>query len=204
MTGTAAVTGMPIREGHSLENQGRPERLPIALLTPAPPRTERAALPAGRRPVIALLDTGFTGHGWVSAGDPPDDPFVLAADWAPDRQRRGEAEVRAIAAGLPAGLRACATVLTGDGATPAATLAALDGAGLAHIAAHGRHEPDNALFSAVELAGGPLMGHDIQRLRRTPPHVVLSACDLGLADVRPGDETLGMVAALLSSGSSTP
>jgi hypothetical protein len=29
---------------------------------------------------------------------------------------------------------------------------------------------------------------------------VLSACDLDLAEVRPGDETLGMAAALLSTG----
>ncbi len=33
--------------------------------------------------------------------------------------------------------------------------------------------------------------------------VVLSCCDLGLTDVRPGDETLGMVTALLSAGSAT-
>ena len=33
--------------------------------------------------------------------------------------------------------------------------------------------------------------------------VVLSCCDLGLTDTRPGDETLGMVTALLSTGSAT-
>jgi CHAT domain-containing protein len=65
------------------------------------------------------------------------------------------------------------------------------------------HQPDNALFSALELAGGPLMGYDLQRLKAPPALAVLSCCDLGLADVRPGDETLGMVTALLQAGTRT-
>jgi len=32
---------------------------------------------------------------------------------------------------------------------------------------------------------------------------VLSCCDLGLTDVRPGDETFGMVTALLTAGAGT-
>ncbi len=110
---------------------------------------------------------------------------------------RGEPEVHAIAA-----LRPHATVLIGPAATATATLAAMDGVAIAHLAAHGRHEPDNALFSTLELAGGPLMGYDVQRVGAAPAIVVLSSCDLGLSDVRPGDETLGMVSALLSAGSS--
>ncbi len=61
---------------------------------------------------------------------------------------------------------------------------------------------DNALFSALELTDGPLMGYDLQRMGATPAIVVLSSCDLGLSDVRPGDETLGLVTALLSTGTS--
>jgi hypothetical protein len=111
--------------------------------------------------------------------------------------RRGLAEVAMIAA-----LRPGARVLTGAAATPAAALAAMDGAGLAHLAAHGQHVPDNALFSALELAGGQLMGYDLQR-GPAPGTVVLSCCDLGLADIRPGDEVLGMTTALLASGAGT-
>ena len=111
---------------------------------------------------------------------------------------RGEAEVHAI--GL---LRPGATKLTGSAATPTATLAALDGVAVAHLAAHGHHEAQNALFSSLDLADGPLMGYDLQRVSRTPPMVVLSSCDLGLSDVRPGDETFGMATALLAAGSST-
>jgi CHAT domain-containing protein len=79
----------------------------------------------------------------------------------------------------------------------------MDGTSVVHLAAHGTHQPDNALFSALELAGGPVMGYDLQRLKAAPALAVLSCCDLGLADVRPGDETLGMVSALLHAGTGT-
>jgi CHAT domain-containing protein len=69
-----------------------------------------------------------------------------------------------------------------------------------HVAAHGAHQPDNPLFSCLELFAGPLFGHDWGLLSRLPAHLVLSACHLGLAVTRPGDETLGMTAALLHSG----
>jgi tetratricopeptide (TPR) repeat protein len=111
---------------------------------------------------------------------------------------RGDAEVHTIAALYPH-----ATVLTGPEATPAATLAALGDAGLAHVAAHGHHRAENPLFSALDLAGGPLLGYDLQGVARTPAMVVLSSCELGLTDVRPGDETFGMATALLAAGSST-
>jgi hypothetical protein len=39
------------------------------------------------------------------------------------------------------------------------------------------------------------------RLARPPRHVVLSACDSGLPAVQPGDELLGLTAALLALGS---
>ena len=111
---------------------------------------------------------------------------------------RGDAEVRAIAA-----LRPGSSVLTGASATPAATLAGLGTAAIAHLAAHGLHQAENALCSTLELAGGPLLGYDLQRAARAPSMVVLSSCDLGLTDVRPGDETFGMVTALLTAGAGT-
>jgi len=104
-------------------------------------------------------------------------------------------EVRA-AAGLWPG----STVLTGAAATAAGVLSGADDKWLVHIAAHGSHEPANPLFSALRLADGPLFGHDLDALRSPPEHVVLSACDLGLATSRPGDEVLGMTAALLHAG----
>jgi hypothetical protein len=106
---------------------------------------------------------------------------------------RGEPEVRAAA-------HDGAQVLVGPEATTASTLAAMDGAAVLHVAAHGRHEPDNPLFSSLLLHDGWLFGHDLDTVRRLPQHVVLSACETGMASIRPGDEALGMTAALLHGG----
>lgn len=108
---------------------------------------------------------------------------------------RADSEVHTAAAAWPA-----ATVLTGADATGAAVLRESAARPLLHLAAHGVHEPDNPLFSSVQLADGPLFGYDLPRAAAPPAHVVLSACDLGLAEVRPGDEALGMTSALLHSG----
>lgn len=96
-----------------------------------------------------------------------------------------------------------ATVLEGEAATTRAVLSAMDGAHLVHIAAHGTHEPANALFSRLELADGGLLAHELARLRRPPEHVVLAACELALSHIRPGDEALGFADALLATGSRT-
>ncbi len=92
---------------------------------------------------------------------------------------------------------------TGRAATVPAALAAIDGADLVHIAAHGRFREDQPLFSCVELADGPLFGYDVQRLARPPRQVVLSACDAGRAAVWPGGAAIGMATALLRCGTAT-
>lgn len=93
-----------------------------------------------------------------------------------------------------------AQLLTGRRARVEAVTAALDGAALAHIAAHGRFRADNPLFTSLELADGPLTVFDLERLVRPPLDVVLSACDSGLPAVHPGDELIGLAAALLAMG----
>jgi CHAT domain-containing protein len=93
--------------------------------------------------------------------------------------------------------------LLAETATVSAALAALDGAPLAHLAAHGHHDRENFLFSRLDLADGPLMAYDIQRLAAAPRHVVLSSCDVGRTLVRPGEEILGFTAALLYTGTAT-
>jgi tetratricopeptide (TPR) repeat protein len=153
--------------------QGRPLTVAPSATTWYAARARLRALAALPGPVAALLVAG-----------PGND--------------RGEAEVRAIA-----DLHPTATVLIGPRATPAATLAGMRGTAVAHLAAHGRHEPDNALFASLDLVDGSLMGYDFQGLGQPPVIVVLSSCDLGLTEVRPGDETLGMATALLVAGSST-
>jgi hypothetical protein len=112
--------------------------------------------------------------------------------------RHAAAEVRDLAA-----LVSAPTVLLGKAATAAAALAALDGAAFAHVACHGRFRSDSPLFSSLELADGPLTALDLQRLRRAPDVLVLSSCDLALSDRHPGDELLGLAAALLAMGTRT-
>ncbi|MEV4318871.1 CHAT domain-containing protein [Actinocrispum sp. NPDC049592] len=133
----------------------------------------------------------------------------FAAERTPNRRGR---TVLVRGPGLPAAVgeidklamhHSTATLLDGRRATVAATLKALDGAKLAHIAAHGAHEPENALFSTLELADGALYAHELARLDRPPQHVVLAACELALNRIRPGDEALGFASALLASGSRT-
>jgi CHAT domain-containing protein len=93
--------------------------------------------------------------------------------------------------------------LTGGAATGETFLSAINGAQLVHVAAHGRHERESPLFSSISLVDGPVVGYDLDRIARPPQQVVLSACELGQATVRPGDEALGLTRALLHSGTST-
>lgn len=131
------------------------------------------------------------------------------------RHREGSREGRVALVGCPspphavaevqtlAGRYPHATTLLGDRATVAAVTAALDGADLAHVACHGHFRSDNPLFSSLELADGPLTVYDLECLSRPPPLLLLSACDSGLSDVQPGDELMGLAAALLSLGTAT-
>jgi CHAT domain-containing protein len=94
-------------------------------------------------------------------------------------------------------------VLTAEAAGAAAVTAAMDSARLAHIAAHGVFRADAPLLSTLELADGPLTAYELERLRRPPGVVVLSACDSGRSAVQPGDELLGLGAVLLGAGTRT-
>jgi hypothetical protein len=107
----------------------------------------------------------------------------------------GGAEVPVLAARHPD-----AVLLDGVDATVGAVLAALDGAGLAHLATHGRFRADSPLFSALDLADGPLTVHDLERLRTAPYRVVLSACESGVLAPVGAQELLGLAAALFSIG----
>jgi CHAT domain-containing protein len=80
---------------------------------------------------------------------------------------------------------------------------ALDGTSVAHVACHGHFRADSPLFSALELGDGQLNVYELQRLRRPPQLLVLSACDLATSDTRPGDELLGFAAALIGMGTRT-
>jgi len=95
-----------------------------------------------------------------------------------------------------------ATVLCEGTATARRVLDALDGAALAHIAAHGTFRADSPLFSSLRLDDGPLTVHDFERLGRAPHRMILSSCDSGVLAPAGADELLGLVATLAPLGTS--
>ena len=107
----------------------------------------------------------------------------------------GGAEVPVLAERHPG-----AVLLDGPKATLVDVLAQLDGADLAHLATHGHFRADSPLFSALDLADGPLTVHDLERLRNAPYRVVLSACESGVLAPVGAEELLGLTAALFSLG----
>jgi len=92
------------------------------------------------------------------------------------------------------------TTLAGGDATAEKVLYALDGAWLAHIAAHGVFRADSPMFSSLRMQDGPLTVYDFERLQRAPYRLVLSACDSGVLAPTGADELLGLVSSLLPLG----
>ncbi|MGC0336109.1 tetratricopeptide (TPR) repeat protein [Streptomyces sp. SLBN-8D4] len=99
-----------------------------------------------------------------------------------------------------AGRHGSATVLEYDDARVPRVLEELDGAALAHIAAHGTFRADSPLFSSLRMADGPLIVHDFERLDRSPYRIILSCCDTARLASVGADELLGLVTALLPLG----
>jgi tetratricopeptide (TPR) repeat protein len=92
------------------------------------------------------------------------------------------------------------TAMTGPDASTGAVLHALGTNDVVHVAAHGRHEPESPLFSSLRMADGPLFAHELDSVGPLASCLVLSACEVGLWTVRPGNEPLGLTNALLQLG----
>ena len=92
------------------------------------------------------------------------------------------------------------TVLEDAAATADKVLPALDGAWLAHIAAHGIFRADSPLFSSLRMHDGPLTVYDFERLHRAPYRLVLSSCEGGVLAPAGANELLGLVSSLLPLG----
>jgi tetratricopeptide (TPR) repeat protein len=144
------------------------------------------------RPLSVAPSAALWHRAATTAADHPAGRNVFAA--GPDLPHAAP-EVEALARKYPRSVQ-----LTGRESTVEALTRTLDGAGLAHIAAHGQFRADNPLFSHLRLVDGPLTVYDLERIGRPPRHVVLSACESGLSAVRPGDELLGLAGALLAMG----
>jgi hypothetical protein len=100
-----------------------------------------------------------------------------------------------------AGIWARSSTFSGASADRAGFQQAMGSSDIVHVAAHGQHQPENPLFSSIRLADGPVYAYELDQTRRAAEHVVLSACELGQATIRPGDEALGLTSVLLRLGS---
>ncbi len=133
---------------------------------------------------------------WMRArrASQPTEPRVVLVGGP--RLATADAEVRSLAAQYPD-----AVVLTGGSAVAERVMAAMDGAWLVHMAAHGTFRADSPLFSAIELDDGPLTVYDLERLKRAPYRVVLSSCSSAVGAAVGADELLGLASALIALGS---
>ncbi|HZE05618.1 MAG TPA: CHAT domain-containing protein, partial [Solirubrobacteraceae bacterium] len=178
----------PVR--HSLEDR------PLVIVpTGALHRLPWAMLPQLRGRPVVVAPSAAT---WLSLQRPRDarrSKIVLVAG---PRLRHATAELAALESLYTRPIK-----LAGRQATVGAVMRALEGATVAHLACHGHFRSDSPLFSSLELADGPLNAYELQRLRHPPRLIVLSACDLGTSDTRPGDELLGFAAALMGMGTRT-
>jgi tetratricopeptide (TPR) repeat protein len=156
------------------------------------------AVPWGMLPSLRDRPTAVTpsASAWLRARRairPDGDRVVLVGG---PRLLTGDAEVKTLTGQYPD-----ATVLADGDATADRVMAAIDGAWLVHMAAHGTFRDDSPLFSAIELADGPLTVYDLERLKQAPYHVVLSSCSSAVGVAVGADELLGLVSALISLGS---
>jgi hypothetical protein len=155
-------------------------------------RVPWALLPSLRERVLSVSPSAGS---WLRAREtapPPDGRHVLVRG---PGLATGGAEVPELA-----GRYGCATVLEEDGARVPRVLEELDGAALAHIAAHGTFRADSPLFSSLRMADGPIVVHDFERLDRSPYRIILSCCDTARLASVGADELLGLVTALLPLG----
>lgn len=159
--------------------------------------TPWSLLPSCRGRAVSVTPCAALWHAATnkSAGGAATGPIVLVA--GPELPHAAK-EVARLGRLYPTAVR-----LVAEQASAGAVLAALDGAALAHIAAHGTFRADNPLFSALKLADGPVTVYDLESLRKAPEVLLLSACESGLSAVHPGDELMGLAASLLSLGTRT-
>ncbi len=194
------------KSGPSLEVLGR--RLGDAILGPVQDML-------GERAVVMVPPASLQAVPWAlvpALAERPVNVVPSAAMWLRARQLRPPSDRRVVLVlgpGLTAGraeinrlteLYPKAVVLRDGDATAERVLHELDGAWIAHIAAHGTFRADSPLFSSLRLDDGPLTVYDFERLRRAPYRLVLSSCDSGLAKPVGADELLGLSSSLVPLG----
>jgi tetratricopeptide (TPR) repeat protein len=179
--------------------EGRTRGRPLVLVPTGPLHAlPWAALPSCAGRPVAIAPSAALWRRVATGGRAQDDHQTGTVLVAGPGLAAAADEIAELSTRYPAG-----RCLTGPEATAGAVSAALGGASLAHVAAHGRFRADNPLLSSLQLADGPLTVYDLEGLERPPGCLVLSACDSGVSDVRPGDELMGLAAALFALGTRT-
>lgn len=153
-----------------------------------------ALLPALRGRTVSIAPSAATWLRARRSGHPGAGDGRVVLVRGPGLRSQG-AEIGEILSEYPA------PFVLGDGtATVARILRAMDGARLAHVAAHGTFRSDSPLFSSLKVDDGPLTVYDLERLHRAPRQVVLSSCDSGLTAPTGADELLGLASSLIRLG----
>lgn len=139
--------------------------------------TTAAITAAAARPTITTAVTALSGPQLAHSED---EVAAVVAAWAPGLGRTAGGAISGPA--TAAGLRHALTTST-----------------VVHLSAHGQHDGENPMLSSVLLTDGSFIAHELPPSIATR-HVVLAACTVGQSRVRPGDEPLGLAAALLARG----
>jgi hypothetical protein len=144
----------------------------------------------GDRPVVVVPVEEMSGLVWAAVcGDRPVSVAPSAGAWLRAREATPGHGTVSIAGPNLTHARKEVTILGHDiqlhgrRSTVDATLKAIDGADIAHIAAHGTFRQDAPMYSYLQLADGPLHGYDLTRLKRAPRLLVLSACEVARAEM---------------------
>jgi hypothetical protein len=191
----------------------RPRQEILQLLRTTTSTLDSLLLPRGDRPLV-IVPTGLLHNvPWSTLPSCRGKPVVVApsaTSWRSAASRPARPRTFAVASGpgLPGAEEEAqavadlhATTNPRD-ATVDDVLKALATASTVHLAAHGRLNPDNPLFSALSLHDGPLVVYDVQRLDQVPETVIMAACDVGRSVVVSGNELLGLAATFLERGTS--
>jgi hypothetical protein len=152
-----------------------------------------------RNPVCYVPAAAVLRHT-LRGGEPADGlaaPSLTAAVFGDSRGDLPHARAEAGAVAALLGV----TALTGGDVTREQVLRAFLEAGTVHVAGHGRLSTDDGFGSGVDLAGTDVLrAGDLLGARCAARLAVLSGCDTGVSELRPGDEAVGLIRALLLSG----
>jgi hypothetical protein len=152
-----------------------------------------SSVPWGRLPSLAGVPVTVARSATEWAGRRRTSASAVVTALTGPGLSHAEAEARQVASAWP-GSRLVRDALAAD------LVSALAGSDIVHVAAHGQHQPSSPLFSSLRMSDGDVYAHELPAGSIRAGHVVLSACDVGTAQVRPGDEPLGLAHTLLATG----